>query len=106
MAAIRKAALDELPGRPLLRETIQEVLMPASEPEDFDQASAILRPELRSILRLSMDLRGCFVLRALAGLDRADCAKLLHLTVPEVDAGMCAAAQELARLRLADEHFQ
>jgi hypothetical protein len=66
------------------------------QPEELDRASSILPPELVRVLRLSLDLRHCFVLRVLAGLSREDCARLLHLGIEHVDEGTSAAARTLA----------
>jgi hypothetical protein len=51
---------------------------------------------LPDVARLPSPIRGCFVLRALVGLPRPVCVRLLRLDVLQVDRNTCAAALELA----------
>ena len=54
--------------------------------------------ELRNVLRLPVDLRECFVLRALTGMDRERCAGLLQIEVSQIDRNVCESALILAQL--------
>jgi DNA-directed RNA polymerase specialized sigma24 family protein len=61
-------------------------------------AESYLPVELRAVLRLTPQLRRCFVLRVLAGLSPQVCAQLLHLHSRRVDRYACAALECLGGL--------
>jgi len=56
-----------------------------------EPASAYLPAELNAVLRLSPELRSCFVLRVLMRLPSQVCARLLDLRSDSVDNYTCAA---------------
>jgi hypothetical protein len=62
-----------------------------------DPASSYLPNELKAVLRLTPQLRRCFVLRILAGLPEQACARLLSLHSDMVERYTCDALQCLAR---------
>lgn len=65
---------------------------------DVDQsvpAELLVPVELQAVLDLAPWLRRCFVLRILAGLSRAVCARLLHLNILTVDQYTCQALEYL-----------
>jgi hypothetical protein len=66
--------------------------------DSLDHVSSLLPFGLRRVLRLSLDLRHCFVLRILLGWSSKDCSRLLHLNIRRVNESTWAAAQELARI--------
>jgi len=63
--------------------------------EELAEACSILPLELQHVLRLSKDLRHCFVLRILLGLSRGACASLLGLDVQGIDERTCASILQL-----------
>ena len=65
--------------------------------EQLERASRLLPPELKRVLRLSPDLRGCYVLRVLAGFPGEVCASLLHLETRQVEERSLTAMLELVR---------
>ena len=50
-----------------------------------DASSSYLPDELKTVLRLAPHLRGCFILRVLAGLPKEKCARLLGLNSDLID---------------------
>jgi hypothetical protein len=64
--------------------------------EERERASSMLPVALARVLRLSTELRRCFVLRILAGLPREVCSRLLRIESYRIDALACAAAGILA----------
>ena len=64
----------------------------SKEPES---AGSHLPSELQTVLALSVELRRCFVLRMLAGLSVAMCARLLQLHPRRVKQYTCAALKRL-----------
>jgi len=91
---------DEASGEALWREAVMASLEPPNETpgrlEDQEHLATILPWELRRVLRLSPDLRHCFVLRLLAGWPREVCARLLHLEIRQVDERTRTAVLNLA----------
>jgi len=59
-------------------------------------SGSYLPKELKAILRLTPQLRRCFVLRMLVGLPSELCARLLQLHPDRVDQYLCAAFECLA----------
>jgi DNA-directed RNA polymerase specialized sigma24 family protein len=85
----------------LLRGTVRASMrashgVPEQHEEELTQASSMLPRELQQVLRLSRDLRQCFVLRFLLGLSRKVCARLLHAELSEIDEHTFAALRELS----------
>jgi len=78
----------------LFRNAIQRAARHASS--EAVQGALPARAGLRAVLNLSPNLRGCYVLRILAGFSRHDCARLLGLNVPQVEHFTCAAFERLA----------
>jgi len=73
-----------------------------------DESDSFLPKELKAVLKLSRQLRRCFVLRILAGFSSEACARMLGLQSARVDEYTCAALQSLSarrcdRLRPASE---
>jgi len=60
-----------------------------------DSGGSLLPTELQTVLALSLELRRCFVLRMLAGLSVAMCARLLQLNPRRVKQYTCAALKRL-----------
>ncbi|HTS27310.1 MAG TPA: sigma factor-like helix-turn-helix DNA-binding protein [Bryobacteraceae bacterium] len=83
----------------LFRNTIRAAVQ---SPPVQSQATEPVGPvELHAVLGLPENLRRCFVLRVLAGLPRAACARLLNLNAASVNENTCAALERLAGLNLA-----
>jgi DNA-directed RNA polymerase specialized sigma24 family protein len=100
LEAIQAMDPDEMSSEGLLRSAITAAVTAAREAparaQDPDPASSALPLELKRVQRLPADLRHCFVLRILAAFSRADCARLLNLSIPKVDERTCEAARNLA----------
>jgi DNA-directed RNA polymerase specialized sigma24 family protein len=60
-----------------------------------EPAGSRLPVELRAVLRLPWELRRCFVLRTLVGWPREMCARLLDLSIQQVDDYTSAALRQL-----------
>jgi len=60
-----------------------------------DRAGSNLPTELKAVLRLAPQLRGCFVLRILMGLPSKVCGQFLRLHSHQVDEYACNALQNL-----------
>ncbi len=91
------------PGEELVRRTVAAAIetgkrYPQQPSEEVEEASSMLPAELRPVLHLSPDLRGCYVLRILAAMPREACARLLQLGVSQVDQATCLAVLALARV--------
>jgi DNA-directed RNA polymerase specialized sigma24 family protein len=106
--AVREAILswnpDEAGDAALVHGTVQASLNNGRESastrqEDVAEASALLPVELREILKLSRPSRNCLVLRILAGMSRDVCARLLQLSICEVDDHTSNALYQLAAPR-------
>jgi hypothetical protein len=84
----------------LVRAAIQAAVCkeprPASTSEQTKSGGSFVPVELHAVLRLSHDLRSCFVLRLLVGLSPQACAGLLRLNGADVERYACAAVQRLA----------
>jgi hypothetical protein len=72
--------------------------VPEQREEELTQASSMLPCELQHVLRLSRDLRQCFVLRFLVGLSRKVCARLLDPEFSQIDEHTFAALRQLSIL--------
>jgi hypothetical protein len=96
--AICSADREEISDQKLFLGAVSAALAWREAPSETDGSSS-LPLELRSVLRLSMGRRHCFVLRFLAGFSREKCSQLLHLDIRQVDERASAAAQELALAR-------
>jgi hypothetical protein len=84
-------------GDNLLLETAKAaVRRRADVPNDPEQALPILPPELRLVLTLASNLRECFVLRILLGLNPKLCCELLGISISELQNALFAALRELA----------
>jgi hypothetical protein len=64
---------------------------------DYSLAIPLLPLELRRLMSLAAGLRRCFVLRMLLAVPRVECARLLRISVSQVDERACAGARLLAR---------
>jgi hypothetical protein len=69
-----------------------------ASPSELQSDVASLPPELRRVLRLSLDLRRSYVLRFLVGLSREVCARMLNRDIHQIDDLVCASARALAGL--------
>jgi DNA-directed RNA polymerase specialized sigma24 family protein len=100
LEAIQAMDPDELSNEGLFRCAITAAVTATREAparaQDPDPASSALPLELKRVQRLPADLRHCFVLRILAAFSRADCARLLNLSIPKVDERTSEAARKLA----------
>ena len=86
---------EEEPGEALFQHVLDasaRAQIQANRP-DSDASGSYLPNELKAVLRLSPDLRRCFVLRVLVGLPLLVCARLLRLDSDRVDEYTCAALQ-------------
>ena len=98
--AISATQPEDILGESLLDQIVISVIalgarsMPAAN--EADDSSLFLPHELQQVLRLPADLRNCFVLRILAGFSRERCARLLNVTIQEIDERATAAAIKLA----------
>jgi DNA-directed RNA polymerase specialized sigma24 family protein len=70
----------------------------SSSSDDPVAAESFLPVELQAVLDLLPQLRRCFVLRVLVGLSRQACARLLQLSVFNVDQYTCEALEYLAQV--------
>jgi hypothetical protein len=88
-------------GDALLQGTIAASI-PTNIREELDegqeQTSSVLPVELRRVLRLSQELRRCYVLRVLLGLPREICARMLRTEIHRIDELVCVSARALACL--------
>jgi DNA-directed RNA polymerase specialized sigma24 family protein len=66
--------------------------------EELESAMLLVPAELRGVLRLSSELRQCFVLRILLGLSTRACARALELHVRQVDRCTAAALEKVSSL--------
>ena len=85
----------------LLRETITASItakIHGEQVEESEQGSSWLPLDLRRVLRLSRNLRHCFVLRVLVGLPREACALMLQTGTQQIDKLVCDSVQALAGL--------
>lgn len=62
------------------------------------KAHALLPLELRLVLKLSSNLRRCFVLRMLLGWPSEQCARMLQMESSRIDEQTCIAARALAEI--------
>jgi DNA-directed RNA polymerase specialized sigma24 family protein len=86
---------DEEPGEALFQNVLDAAARTQIQPNrpDSEASGSYLPNELKAVLRLSPQLRRCFVLRVLVGLPSQMCARLLGLHSDEVDEFTCAALQ-------------
>ncbi len=68
--------------------------------EEECTANSFLPAELRLLLKLSPDLRYCFVLRILVGLSMQVCSRILHLCTGQIEECCCGAMRTLPNLTL------
>jgi DNA-directed RNA polymerase specialized sigma24 family protein len=86
---------DEEPGEALFQSVLDAAARAQVQPNrpDSEASGSKLPNELKAVLRLSPELRRCFVLRVLVGLPSQVCARLLGLDSDRVDEDTCAALQ-------------
>jgi DNA-directed RNA polymerase specialized sigma24 family protein len=86
---------DEEPGEALFQNVLDAAARAQIQPSrpDSDASGSNLPNELKAVLRLSSQLRRCFVLRVLVGLPSQECGRLLGLDSDRVDEDTCAALQ-------------
>ncbi len=104
LESVRISCPDDLFSEALFRRVVhysinQQVETPTAHERDLDRAESILPFELRCVLRLSLNLRYCYVLRILVGLPREVCAWLLQMDSSQIDEYTCAAILELPRVQ-------
>ena len=88
---------DVEPEEVLLRRVITAAAQATPHEGSHGRASRLsLPPELEAVLTLAPTLRGCYVMRNLAGMPSQACAQLLRLLPEQVDEYTGAAHQELA----------
>jgi hypothetical protein len=100
LESVRMTCPDDVFGETLFRRAVHYAIDPqikvSGQPQkEVDRAASILPFELRCVLKLSKNLRYCYVLRILVGLPREVCAWLLHLDISQVEQRTCAAMLEL-----------
>jgi hypothetical protein len=64
---------------------------------DYSSVIPLLPLELSRVMSLAAGLRKCFVFRILLAVSPVECARLLRISVSEVDERACAGAQQLAQ---------
>jgi len=96
LEAIQVLDPEQMSDEALYRGTILAALVHGGETHTGNGEQVVLPPELMGVLHLPTGLRHCFVLRILAGLHEADCARLLNLSIPAVDQRTCQAVRRLA----------
>jgi DNA-directed RNA polymerase specialized sigma24 family protein len=96
--AVLLKAIEKIHPDSLSDETILLAAASAAITADHDGelSSSTLPLELTRVLHLPAGLRHSFVLRILCSFSRVDCARLLQLTVSEVDDRTSAALRRLA----------
>lgn len=104
LESVRMTCPDDLFGETLFRRALHYAIDPQIEVSDksqkeVDRAASILPFELRCVLKLSRQMRYCYVLRILVGLPREVCAWLLHLDTSQVEQRACAAMLELPHIQ-------
>ncbi len=101
LEAIEATDAEDISDEVLLREGVAAALRqnPARWSHDDPASSALPRALIR-VLHLPAHLRHCFVLRILASFSRAECARLLNLSIAKVDQRTCEAMYEIARGRI------
>jgi hypothetical protein len=100
LEGIRVVDAFELSDAALFRETLAASMEANSQKApaaELEYASSLLPLDLRPLLRLSRDLRSCFVLRVLVGLSREVCARMLRIGIRQIDELVCDSVQALAR---------
>jgi len=99
LGAIGSWRPDEEPEEALFQSVLNAAAQAQVEPNPTspDSSTSYLPNELKAVLRLTPQLRRCFVLRILAGLPANACARLLSLHSDMVDRYACDAVQCLAR---------
>src|SRR5277367_3317268 len=100
LESVRMTCPDDLFGETLFRRAVHYAIDPqirvsGQQQKEVERAASILPFELRCVLKLSKNLRYCYVLRVLVGLPREVCAWLLHLDTAQVEERTCAAMLEL-----------
>jgi hypothetical protein len=99
--SVKPPCPDDLYSEALFRRVIlhsidmQSIEPPRRQQKELEEAASILPFELQCVLNLSTNLRHCYVLRILVGLNRDVCSWLLHLDTSQVDEYTCAAMLEL-----------
>ena len=101
LEAIQNSDCDPLRGVSF-RDVIERSVNPSREVRGQFAPSPSYQPrvpaELREVLRLSVRLRHCFVLRILLNFSRLACAEILRLHVRQVDGYTCEALASLQSL--------
>ena len=104
LEGIRFLDPDDEPGEALLSHTVSAAFETRPErlvsPGGLERSSAVLPRELHSVMRLSPDIRHCFVLRVLVGWSRELCARLLRLEIRQIDERTRIAMLKLAYLTM------
>jgi hypothetical protein len=103
MAAAEAALLDGIScsencvGEDLVRETVRSAIRRNSgHPWKHADTQSVLPLELQHVAQMAPLLRGCFVLRVLAGFSLLECSTLLNLPVEEVKAAIRHSYLELS----------
>jgi hypothetical protein len=100
--AIDSMDLDQPSAGSLIRLTVVAAIRSAeveSGVGDYSSAIPLLPLELSRLMSLAAGFRKCFVLRILLAISREECARLLRISLTQVDERACAGAQQLARAR-------
>jgi hypothetical protein len=83
----------------LLAKTIRFVIwQQANVPNRLERTLALLPDELQRLIRLAPVPRDCFMLRILFGINAANCAAILNLTIEQFEVSLCAALRQLPML--------
>lgn len=99
LEGVRAMGASEVSDESLLREVMTASIASKIHEERVEEAerdSSWLPSALRRVLRLSRNLRHCFVLRVLAGLPREVCALMLQTGPQQIDELVCDSVQALA----------
>ena len=91
---------EDISGTRLLIEVVKSAIRQHDDlPDQRDRTLLILPVELRRVALLPANLRHCFVLRVLLGMNRETCSELLHLSVPAVEQALRMGMEALPFVR-------
>ena len=80
----------------LVKKTVELIFRRRMDfPNQLEHSLALLPPELRRLIWLAPVGRDCFILRVLFGITAASCAKILNLTIEQLDVSLRAALRQL-----------
>jgi hypothetical protein len=82
----------------LMRATVSSAIRRSlGRPWEHADTQSVLPLELQQVVQMAPLLRGCFVLRVLAGFSLIECSSLLNVSVEEVETAIWRSYHELSR---------